>query len=142
VGILYERRHTRLIAEFGGLAKIMPVFAAFFLIVMFSSAGLPGLNGFVGEFLVLLGAWRANPLYAVFAGTGVILAAIYLLWAYMRVMQGEVTNDKNRTLPDLSRREAVLLTLLVIGIVGAGLFPNVLLGPLQSNMQNISWLAH
>ena len=142
VGILYERRHTRLIAEFGGLAKIMPVFAAFFLVVMFSSAGLPGLNGFVGEFLVLLGAWRANPLYAILAATGVILAAIYLLWAYMRVMQGEVTNDKNRALPDLSPRETVLLTLLVIGIVGAGLFPNLLLSPLQSNLQSISWLVH
>jgi NADH-quinone oxidoreductase subunit M len=134
VGLLDERRHTRLIAEFGGLAKVMPVLAAFFLVVMFSSAGLPGLNGFVGEFLILLGAWRANPVYAVFAATGVILAAIYLLWMYERVMQGQVTNAKNFGLPDLSRRELALLAVLVVLIVAVGVYPRLVLDPMQASV--------
>lgn len=141
VGILYERRHTRLISDFGGLAKVMPVMAAFFLIVMFSSVGLPGLNGFVGEFLILLGAWQANPWYAALAATGVVLAAIYLLWMYMRVMQGEVTHEENRTLPDLGLREVVLLTVLVIGIVAIGVYPNFLLAPLQAGVSNLMLAA-
>ncbi|MBI3077268.1 MAG: NADH-quinone oxidoreductase subunit M, partial [Deltaproteobacteria bacterium] len=91
VGILYERRHTRLIEEFGGLSRVMPAFAAAFLIVTLSSIGLPGLNGFVGEFLILLGAFRQNPTYGVLAALGVILSAIYMLWMFQRVMFGEVT---------------------------------------------------
>lgn len=137
VGVLYERRHTRLISDFGGIAKVMPIFAAFFLIVMFSSMGLPGLNGFVGEFLILLGAWPANPLYTVFAAIGVILAAIYLLWAYKRVMQGQVTDEKNAHLPDLSRRELGLLIALVIGIIVIGVAPRLLLDPMQASVTNL-----
>ncbi len=137
VGMIDERRHTRLISEFGGLAKVMPVFAAFFLIVMFSSAGLPGLNGFVGEFLILLGAWRANPLYATFAAVGVILAAIYLLWMYQRVMQGEVTNENNRGLPDISPRELLLLVALVVFIIALGVYPRVVLDPMQASVANL-----
>jgi NADH-quinone oxidoreductase subunit M len=137
VGILYERRHTRLIAEFGGLAKVMPVFAAFFLIMMFASAGLPGLNGFVGEFLILLGAFRANPWYAVFAATGVIVAAVYLLWLFQRVMHGEVTQSANAALKDLSAREIALLVAFVIVIVWIGVFPKTFLDPIQASVQNL-----
>ncbi len=137
VGLLYERRHTRLIAEFGGLQKVIPVLSFFLLLVMFSSMGLPGLNGFVGEFLILLGAWQANPAYTIFAAVGVILAAIYLLWAYQRAMQGPVTNEKNKTLPDLTRREFVLVLALAILIVLIGIFPNYLLNPMQASITEL-----
>ena len=95
VGMLSDRRHTRLIAEFGGLKKVMPRLVAAFLIVTLSSIGLPGLNGFVGEFLILLGAFRWNPRLAAFAATGVILSATYMLWMFQRVNYGPVTNEKN-----------------------------------------------
>lgn len=137
VGLLYERRHTRLISEFGGLQKIMPVFSFLLLVVMFSSMGLPGLNGFVGEFLILLGAWEANPVYTAFAAVGVILAAIYLLWAYQRAMQGPVTHEKNKHLPDLNRRELVLVVALVILIVVIGVMPNLLLNPMQASITEL-----
>lgn len=137
VGLLYERRHTRLIAEFGGLQKVIPMLSFFFLLVMFSSMGLPGLNGFVGEFLILLGAWETNPAYTVFAALGVILAAIYLLWAYQRVMQGPVANEKNKNLPDLNRREFVLVLALVVFIVLIGIFPNYLLNPMQATVTEL-----
>jgi NADH-quinone oxidoreductase subunit M len=137
VGMIDERRHTRLISEFGGLAKVMPVFAAFFLIVMFSSMGLPGLNGFVGEFLILLGAWRANPAYTIFAAVGVILAAIYLLWMYERVMHGQVTKEENRRLPDLSAREVGLVVALVVLIIAIGVFPRFVLEPMQASVLNL-----
>ncbi|MBW1819809.1 MAG: NADH-quinone oxidoreductase subunit M, partial [Deltaproteobacteria bacterium] len=103
VGMLYERRHTRMIAEFGGLSRVMPIYATFFMIVTLSSIGLPGLNGFVGEFLILLGTFRTNVVYAVFAATGVILAAVYMLWMFQRVMFGEVTNPKNEGLSDMTK---------------------------------------
>src|SRR2546425_5209013 len=100
VGMLYERRHTRLIREFGGLGTTLPVFATFFMIVALSSLGLPMLNGFVGEFLVILGAFRARALFGALAAVGVVLAAVYLLWMYQRVFLGEVTDEKNRILLD------------------------------------------
>ncbi|TAH53017.1 MAG: NADH-quinone oxidoreductase subunit M [Chloroflexota bacterium] len=137
VGLLYERRHTHLITEFGGLQKVIPVFGFFFLFVMFSSMGLPGLNGFVGEFLVLLGSWETNPAYAAVAAVGVILAAIYLLWAYQRVMQGPVTNEKNKTLPDLNRRELALLVVMAALIVLIGIFPDYLLNPMQASVTQL-----
>jgi NADH-quinone oxidoreductase subunit M len=141
VGILYERTHTRLIAEFGGLQKVMPVFAAALLIVMFSSMGLPGLNGFVGEFLILLGAWPANPIYTAVAAVGVILAAIYLLWAYQRAMQGPVTNEQNARLADLRGRELALVAALVVLIVVIGVFPNIILAPMQASVGGLLSLS-
>jgi NADH-quinone oxidoreductase subunit M len=108
-GMLYERRHTHLIREFGGLATPMPVFSAFFLFVCLSSLGLPMLNGFVGEFLILMGTFQRERLWAVFAASGVILSAVYLLWAYQRTIYGEVTSEKNRSLPDCSTRERWVL---------------------------------
>lgn len=123
VGMIYERRHTRLISEFGGLASKIPVFTVLFLIVMLSSIGLPGLNGFVGEFLILVGTFRENIPMAVVAATGVILAAGYMLWMYRRVMHGEVTNPKNEGLKDLSAREKIILIPVVLAIFAIGIFP-------------------
>ncbi len=137
VGMLYERRHTRLIADYGGIAKVMPIYAAFFLIVMFSSLGLPGLNGFVGEFLILTGAFRANIWYAAFAATGVVLSAIYLLWMYQRAMAGPVTNEANKNLRDLSPREIALLVALVIFIIWIGVYPRTFLDPMQPSIANL-----
>ncbi len=125
VGFLYERRHTRLISEFGGLAGKMPVFATIFLIITFSSIGLPGTNGFVGEFLALMGAFESNlRWYAVFATTGVILAAVYMLWVYQRIMFGKVTNPANEDIKDLSAREIVVMAPLILFVFWIGIYPN------------------
>jgi len=132
VGMIYDRRHTRMIKDFGGLAKPMPVYAAFFMIVMLSSVGLPGLNGFVGEFLILLGAFRSKflgtPWFAIVAATGVILAAVYLLWCYQRVFFGKNENPENQALKDLSTRELVVLVPIVVFIVWIGVYPQTFLG--------------
>ena len=109
IGVIYERRHTREISEYGGLAHVMPKFAIIFAIAMLSSAGLPLLNGFVGEFTILQGAFEANRVWAAFAVTGVILGAAYLLWLYQRTMLGQVTNGKNLTMPDMNLREVAYL---------------------------------
>jgi NADH-quinone oxidoreductase subunit M len=131
VGVIYERRHTRLIADFGGLWKPIPVFSVIFLVVMLSSIGLPGLNGFVGEFLVLLGAFRHNPLWAFLAATGVILSAVYMLWMFQRVVFGPVTHEENRTLTDLSLRERLVFAPLLILIVWMGVMPQPFLDRMQ-----------
>jgi NADH-quinone oxidoreductase subunit M len=125
VGMIYERRHTRLIAEFGGLSKVMPIYAIFFMIVTLSSIGLPGTNGFVGEFLILLGAFQSNVAYGVFAATGVILGAAYMLWMFQRVMFGKVTNPKNEQLKDLNAREIIILVPMVIMIFLMGIYPKL-----------------
>ncbi len=114
VGMIYERRHTREIAEFGGLSKVMPVFAVFFMIVTLSSIGLPGTNGFVGEFLILLGAFQSNIVYGALATTGVVLGAAYMLWMFQRVMFGKITKPENEKLKDLSAREIAVLVPMVI----------------------------
>jgi NADH-quinone oxidoreductase subunit M len=124
VGMLYERRHTRLIAEFGGLWKVVPAFSVLFLVVVLSSLGLPGLNGFVGEFLVLVGAFQVNGWLAAAATTGIIFAAVYLLWMYQRVAFGEVTREANRQLSDLSPREWAVLVPVLVFIVWIGVYPS------------------
>jgi NADH-quinone oxidoreductase subunit M len=117
VGMLYDRRHTRAISEFGGIKSVMPWFAALFLLVCLSSIAVPGFNGFVGEFLILVGSWPANRVYVVVASLGVILAAAYILWMVQRVLYGEVTNPKNEGLQDLNARElAVLLPLVFLAL--------------------------
>jgi len=122
-GMMYERRHTRDIAQFGGLAKVMPAFAAVLTVVSLSSIGLPGTNGFVGEFLVLLGAFRTHPWAAAIAATGVIFAAAYLLWAIQRILFQQVDHPENATLPDLSPRELAVLAPLVACIFWIGIYP-------------------
>ncbi len=136
VGVIYERRHTRMIADFGGLSTPMPIFAAIFMIVSLSSIGLPGLNGFVGEFLILLGTFRTNQVYAVVAATGVIFAACYMLWMFQRVMFGQVTNEKNRKLKDLSWREIAIFAPLLLFIVWIGVYPNTFLHKTKATTEN------
>lgn len=140
VGIIYERRHTRLIEDFGGLSRVMPAYSAIFMIVMLSSIGLPGLNGFVGEFLILLGTFKVNKLYAVLAATGVILAACYMLWMYQRVIFGEVTNPKNKVLKDLTVREWFVLVPVVIFIIWIGVMPRVFLRTMDASVEHL--LSH
>lgn len=140
VGMIYERRHSRMIVDFGGLAKKMPVFATIFLIVTLSSIGLPGLNGFVGEFKILLGSFVGDAFskwYVVFATTGVILAAVYMLWMYQRVMFG--TPDKtNEALPDLKPREIAVLLPILLFIVWIGVYPNTFLKPMEESVSAIA----
>jgi NADH-quinone oxidoreductase subunit M len=131
VGALYDRRHTRLIADFGGLAKSVPVFSGIFLFVALSSLGLPGLNGFVGEFLILLGTWIAYRWWVVLAAFGIVLAAVYLLWAYQRVFHGEPTVEENRTLPDLNVRELAMLAPVMALIVLLGVYPKPFLDTIE-----------
>jgi NADH-quinone oxidoreductase subunit M len=139
VGVLYERRHTREIAQFGGLAGVMPLFTLVFGVVTLSSIGLPGLNGFVGEFLVLLGAWQAGMwLLGALAATGVILGAVYMLSMFKRVMLGEVTLDVNRDLPDLSPRELVILVPIVLLIFALGVFPQPMLDVIRTPVEQIT----
>ena len=123
VGMIYERRHTRLIVDFGGVSKRMPVFAAFFMVVALSSIGLPGTNGFVGEFTILLGTFKSNVAYAVLAAAGIILAAVYMLWMYQRVMFGKVTNPENEKLKDINWREKIVLIPLILAIFWIGVYP-------------------
>jgi NADH-quinone oxidoreductase subunit M len=132
VGFIYERRHTRLISEFGGLAKQMPVFAVIFMIVTLSSIGLPALNGFVGEFMILLGAFESElRWFAVFATSGVILAAVYMLWMFQRVMFGKLDNPKNQNLKDLSLREICIMLPLLVFIFWIGVYPNTFLEKME-----------
>jgi len=123
VGMMYERRHTRRIEEFGGLARVMPVFAAFAMVVVFSSIGLPGTNGFIGEILILIGVFKANRLAAVLAASGIILAAVYMLWMYQRVIFGRITHPANERLKDLNRREIVTLVSIILLILWIGIYP-------------------
>jgi NADH-quinone oxidoreductase subunit M len=127
VGMIYDRRHTRLIADYGGLWRQVPIFAVFFLIVMFSSIGLPGLNGFVGEFLILLGTFERSQGFAVLAALGIILGAVYMLWMYQRMMFGEITQAENRTLTDLTGREIALMVPILILMFWIGIYPNTFL---------------
>ena len=137
VGMLYERRHTRMISDFGGLWKSIPVFSAFFLIVTLSSIGLPGLNGFVGEFLVLVGAFKAKPLFGILAASGVILAAVYMLWMFQRVIFGEITHEANRGLKDLNLRETVVLLPILVMIFWIGIYPNTFLSRMQTSIDHL-----
>jgi NADH-quinone oxidoreductase subunit M len=138
VGMIYDRRHTRLIVDFGGIVKVMPAFSALLLIITLASIGLPGLNGFVGEFLILLGAWKSPEIarvYVVLAATGVILAAVYMLWMYQRVIFGTITNPENERLQDLTLREWVVLAPLVAGCFWIGLYPAPLLDRIEPTVE-------
>jgi NADH-quinone oxidoreductase subunit M len=126
VGMIYERRHTRQIAELKGIQAVAPIFAAAFTVIMLSSIGVPGLNGFVGEYLILIGTFLAEPWYAAIAATGVILAALYLLWAYQRVFHGE-PDEANRSFPELRVKEALVLLPFIGVIVFTGVYPKPML---------------
>src|SRR5947207_5757850 len=123
IGVVYERRHTREISEYGGLAHVMPKYAIVFAFAMLSSAGLPLLNGFVGEFTIMQGAFEANRIWVAFAVTGVILGAAYLLWLYQRTMLGQITNGKNMHLPDLSFREMAVFAPFIAWAIWIGIYP-------------------
>ncbi|MFQ5432948.1 MAG: NADH-quinone oxidoreductase subunit M [Nitrospinota bacterium] len=137
VGILYERRHTRLISEYGGITRVMPKFAAVFMIVTLSSIALPGTNGFVGEFLILLGVFEFNKIYAFIATSAVIWAAVYMLWMFQRVMFGEVTNEKNKNLPDLGTREMTYMIPLIALIFLLGVYPNPVLKKMEPTVKHL-----
>ena len=131
VGMIYDRRHTRAIDEFGGLWKRLPVFSAVLLVITFSSIGLPGLNGFIGEFLILLGAFAVAPRWTAAAATGVILGAIYMLWVYRRVILGPLTSPENEKLEDLGLRERIILAPIVLLVVFMGVYPQPFLQRMQ-----------
>jgi NADH-quinone oxidoreductase subunit M len=134
VGMIYERRHTRQISELGGIQAVAPIFAGFFMIVMLSSIGLPGLNGFVGEFLVLIGSFETARWWVVVATIGVILAALYLLWGYQRVFHGEPSED-NKSFPEITLREGLLLSVFVAAIVFAGVYPKPMLDRIEPSVK-------
>lgn len=135
VGMIYERRHTKKIAEFGGIAAVMPIFAAFFLIATLSSIGLPLLNGFVGEFLILLGAFEFNYVYAALGATGIILGAVYMLWAYQKVMFGPLDKAANKVLSDINPREILVLLPLAIMMFVMGIYPKPFLERMEPSVQ-------
>ncbi len=138
VGILYERRHTKAIADFGGIASVMPVFATLTLILFLASMGLPTLNGFVGELMILQGAFAANPVWAYWAVLGIVLGAAYLLWLYQRVFWGKITHKENKTLSDLNARELVTLVPLVVLCFWIGLYPKPFLAFLHGPIGRIA----
>jgi NADH-quinone oxidoreductase subunit M len=137
VGVVYERRHTREISEYGGLSRVMPVYAAVFLLMTMSSIGLPTLNGFIGEFLILQGVFVANKVWAAFAASGVVLGAAYMLYLYQRTMFGKVENPKNERLADLSLREFVTFAPLIALAVWMGLYPAPFLRRLDTSVQHV-----
>lgn len=135
VGVMYERRHTRLISEYGGLWKQTPVYASIFLVTMLSSIGLPGLNGFIGEFLIMLGAFKANLWAGTIAVSGVVLGAVYMLWMYQRVIFGELKNEENKKLTDLSPREVAIFVPLLALMLLMGLYPNPFLNRMEKSVE-------
>ncbi len=147
VGMIYERRHTKEMSEFGGLAKVMPIYAVVFMITTLSSIGLPGLNGFIGEFLILIGSFKANWVYGTLASSGVILGAVYMLVLYQKVFLGDCTNEKNHSLKDLSIREIVIMLPLIVMMVVMGVIPGYFLDKIEislnsffDNIANIGWM--
>ena len=142
VGMLSDRRHTRQIAEYGGLKHVMPKLVAAFLILTLSSIAMPGLNGFVGEFLTLMGAYRWRPVLAAVAATGVILSAVYMLWMFQRVNYGALTNPKNKQLPDLSPREWAAIGPTLVMAVVMGVVPNLFLAPMAPAVDRLVQRLH
>jgi len=142
VGVIYERRHTRLLADYGGIARTMPLYATLFVIAMLSSVGLPGLNGFVGEFLILAGSYKTHPTASVIAATGVILAAIYLLWLVQRLFFGPITNEENRVIPDIAWNEIAAMVPLILLMVWIGVHPNTFLRKMTPSVQQLLTTVH
>jgi NADH-quinone oxidoreductase subunit M len=137
VGMLSDRRHTRLISEYGGLKAVTPQLVRAFLLITLASIALPLTNGFIGEFLILLGTFRWNPRFAAFAASGVILSAVYMLWMFQRVNYGPLRNPANRGLPDLSPREWAMVVPIAAMAVFMGVAPNVFLRPMEPSVQRV-----
>jgi NADH-quinone oxidoreductase subunit M len=137
IGMIYERRHTRLIADYGGIAKVVPLFAALLTFVSLSSIGLPGLNGFIGEFLVLIGSYRTYPVLSIIATTGVIFAAAYLLWALQRILFNALDKPVNAHVPDLNWREIGLMVPLLVAILWLGIYPKPVLDRMQGSVERV-----
>jgi NADH-quinone oxidoreductase subunit M len=142
VGILYEQRHTREMAQFGGIWRVVPVFSALSLVVVLSSMGLPGLNGFVGEFTILLGSMGAEQalganawIYTAFATSGVILAAIYLLWMFQRVFMGPLDNEENKSLKDVRGRDLAVFLAFLLFIIWIGINPDPYFGLMDTSVE-------
>jgi NADH-quinone oxidoreductase subunit M len=136
VGMIYERRHTRLMEEFGGLAKIMPVYATFLMIATLASVAVPGTNGFVGEFLILLGAFKSYPILAIIATSGALFSVIYMLWMYQRVMFGPVDKEQNKGLTDLTFRETAIMVPIAVLIIVMGIFPGLFLRKMDASTEH------
>ncbi|HYU79151.1 MAG TPA: NADH-quinone oxidoreductase subunit M, partial [Vicinamibacterales bacterium] len=131
VGMLSDRRHTRLVRDYGGIKKVIPRLTAASLLITLASIGLPGMNGFIGEFLIMLGTFRWDARYVVVAGLGVILSAVYMLWMFQRVYYGEVTDEHNLTMRDMSVREWAILGPLAAAAIAMGVYPNAFLKPME-----------
>jgi len=140
VGVLYDRMHSRQIADYGGVVNTMPVFAAFFMLFAMANAGLPGTSGFVGEFLVVMGTMKVNFWYALLAATTLIFGAAYTLWMYKRVIFGAIANDHVKELTDIDGREKLVLTLLAAAVLLMGLFPQPFNAVLHVSVSDL--LAH
>ncbi len=137
VGMIYERRHTRLIADFGGVSHVMPKFSVIFLIVTLASIGLPGTNGFVGEFLILLGTFKTNPVYAAIGTAGIVLAAVYMLWMVQRVFYGVCDKEENKKLIDINWRELAVSVPLVIMIFWIGIYPRTFIDKIEPSVNKL-----
>jgi NADH-quinone oxidoreductase subunit M len=137
VGLIYERRHTRMIGDLGGLFKRLPIYTTFFAITMFSSMGAPGLNGFVGEILILMGTYQTNPLFAFCAALGILACAGYLLWLFQRAFLGKITHPENKVLKDLDVREIMTLAPLVVFMFWIGLYPTPFVKIIQPSVEHI-----
>jgi NADH-quinone oxidoreductase subunit M len=139
--VLYDRMHSRLIGDYGGVVNSMPVFAAFFMLFAMANAGLPGTSGFVGEFLVILGAMKVNFWYAALAATTLVFGAAYTLWMYKRVIFGPVANHQVGLLKDISAREALVLALVALAVLGMGVYPEPLSRVLHVSVGDVLALA-
>ena len=137
VGVIYDRMHTREIADYGGVVNTMPKYSIFFMVFILASLGLPGTSGFVGEFLVLIGVFKVNYLVSLLAATGVVLSACYSLWLYRRVVFGDVTNDNVRSLKDINKFEVMTLLPLLILTIILGIFPNIILDTISTSVENV-----
>ena len=137
VGIIYERRHTRMIADYGGLSKVVPIFTVIFAITMFSSIGLPGLNGFIGEFLILVGAFQVSKVYAGFAVAGIVLGAAYMLWLFQRMMFGNLDKPENQNLTDLNAREVVYMMPIILLMFWIGIYPKPFINLMEPSVKNL-----
>jgi NADH-quinone oxidoreductase subunit M len=142
VGVIYDRRHTKLMSEFGGLAHVMPRYATIFGIMVMASVGLPLTINFVGEFLSLLGFYQQSHMMTLLAGTAIIVGAIYMLSAFKKAFFGNVTKEENKTLKDINKKELVALVPLAIIAIWLGVYPKPVLGPINNSVESIVQLMH